>query len=87
LEEARLRWRMRVRTRNLDVTAGFERTVFAINGIVKKHIDRALELSEGFDRRGADRAYVVVGEAFKVRVDGDACLTSRVGLRSQRSFG
>lgn len=38
-------------------------------GFVKKHIDRALGLAAGFEQTAdADRAYVVVGEAFKVRV-------------------
>jgi LmbE family N-acetylglucosaminyl deacetylase len=36
---------------------------------VKRHIDRALELAAGFEQRAdSDRAYVVAGEAFKVRV-------------------
>jgi LmbE family N-acetylglucosaminyl deacetylase len=38
-------------------------------GFVKKHIDRALELAAGFEQTAdSDRAYVVAGEAFKVRV-------------------
>jgi LmbE family N-acetylglucosaminyl deacetylase len=38
-------------------------------GFVKRHIDRALGLTAGFEQTAdADRAYVVVGEAFKVRV-------------------
>lgn len=38
-------------------------------GFVKRHIDRALELTAGFEQTAdADRAYVVAGEAFKVRV-------------------
>jgi LmbE family N-acetylglucosaminyl deacetylase len=38
-------------------------------GFVRKHIDRALGLTAGFEQTAdADRAYVVVGEAFKVRV-------------------
>jgi LmbE family N-acetylglucosaminyl deacetylase len=37
--------------------------------VVKKHIDRALALSAGFEQTAeSDRAYVVAGEAFKVRV-------------------
>src|SRR5580704_2956082 len=36
---------------------------------VKRHIDRALALAAGFEQTAeADRAYVVAGEAFKVRV-------------------
>ena len=36
---------------------------------MKKHIDRALELTAGFEQTAdADRAYVVAGEPFKVRV-------------------
>ena len=36
---------------------------------VKRHIDRALELTAGFEQTAdADRAYVVAGEAFKVHV-------------------
>jgi LmbE family N-acetylglucosaminyl deacetylase len=38
-------------------------------GFVKRHIDRALELTAGFEQTAdADRAYVVAGEAFKVHV-------------------
>jgi LmbE family N-acetylglucosaminyl deacetylase len=38
-------------------------------GFVKKHIDRALELTAGFEETAdADRAYVVADEAFKVHV-------------------
>jgi hypothetical protein len=37
--------------------------------VVKKHIDRALALTAGFEQTAeSDRAYVVAGEAFKVRV-------------------
>jgi LmbE family N-acetylglucosaminyl deacetylase len=37
--------------------------------VVKRHIDRALALAAGFEQTAeADRAYVVAGEAFKVRV-------------------
>jgi LmbE family N-acetylglucosaminyl deacetylase len=37
--------------------------------VVKKHIDRALALAAGFEQTAeSDRAYVVAGEAFKVRV-------------------
>jgi LmbE family N-acetylglucosaminyl deacetylase len=37
-------------------------------GFVRRHIDRALELAAGFEQTAdADRAYVVAGEAFKVR--------------------
>lgn len=37
--------------------------------VVKKHIDRALALTAGFTQTAeSDRAYVVAGEAFKIRV-------------------
>jgi LmbE family N-acetylglucosaminyl deacetylase len=37
-------------------------------GFVKRHIDQALKLAAGFEQTAdADRAYVVAGEAFKVR--------------------
>ena len=39
------------------------------SSVVKGHIDRALALAAGFEQTAdADRAYVVAGEAFKVRV-------------------
>ena len=51
----------------LSQTAGASELFRDQLGFVKKHIDRALGLTAGFEQTAdADRAYVVAGEAFKV---------------------
>ena len=52
----------------LEQSAGANELFRGQLGFVKQHIDRALELTAGFELTAdADRAYVVAGEEFKIR--------------------